>query len=362
MIKFITIRIFCISLFIVIGNSSALANTSFKIPDEKFIEEVCIFVSKFSEYGEEIGGMSYVIGNKVPDLTQVSGYIDVNNDNYDEKVYLLMGGTSHSTGNSIIDEKSGKELEVKPAEIFYEDWRWMGWGGGDIRWLKFKNKTFMISGVAKNKPTALWYINPNNEAYRVCRFKNKNKLSYSFPRPTKYLERSNVKNICDKVGKNKITTYYENLKSNKKAFSLRRESGGGTYYIDVDIDNDGKKEIIYAAHYSSGSGAGCERDFYIIDGHQDYIIQQGLFVKGGPSRDKKYDIAETYEKFYRAQELGDCSGRFKPKFFSHSGHDFLEIKMPDNHAIDHKHEVWLFKDGTANNICKFSYKNVISIY
>lgn len=328
-------------------------------PSKAVVKEVCNLVANPEKYRSDFEkifpldhGNFFADQSIIDDISQVQGFIDVNNDGEVEMVMNSIDGTAHVKSFNVIDLKKSKKIDLKYNENNLIE---MGWGLGYIRWLKYKNYTFLLNGKSAQMPERLSYFGPNNNGRKICEFKLSNKLidTASASAEAKEAKITWAENLCKDLGENKIKTYLTPLQD-KEFMVDHNNKGSGKYFIS-DIGNNDKKVKIYSVVYSSGGGPGCEKESLILEDDKKNNLLTEENIGGLEKIVDESKISKFSKLFYETQAADvSCKNRVSPKILRYNGFDLLEMDNSD--YPERKRQVWLFKDNKSVPLCKFEYK------
>lgn len=316
-------------------------------PDKALINDVCQLVADSSGTSPQ---------RSIKAFTLSKGKLDANNDGVEDDVDIEEGGSSNSKSVEITLPSSDDVIELKAKyadnEQESEDLRWMGWAS-DIKWLKYKGYAFLISYADYQGllPQYIWYIEADYKTSKLCSFTHKKHPSHvaaskearSYPW---------AEALCQQAADEKITSYLPLTQIKDLYFGNETHAD---QQIIADIANDGKKKKLYLAEYSSGAGAGCGADFFIIDGDHNHIKQKSMA-----------GLSPFSNIFYKAQnvDFGDggpiapCNTQNTPQLFTHNGYTFLEEKSSSNALQSTEamfHNIWLFLPDKSLNFCTIQH-------
>ncbi len=253
--------------------------------------------------------------------------IDLNNDGVLERVFVQDLGTAHFESFSVYKLKTDEAIELK--ELWGPDWsddkeRW----AADRAFVEYEGVNYVL-GKTSQSLSYLLYINPKNEMQIVCEFGQREK-------PIQLLKKSHDDKVCQ-CAINDQLAYVEYDKLHSLSYNEVRNAGfDETTPSDkaalIDIDNNGKKELVVSLNLSSGRGPGCEMTF------------PAVLTADRTSIDKSYE-----EKI----PSGRCGGT-KVLPFILNGKTYLDEKQPGPYA-EHR-QVYMLDKNELKTICEFDVR------
>lgn len=328
------LRIFiCLLLFIGFISSDCLAQSNLvKMPSVKTCEHIVSYANK-GELEKILIKPKKVDSNKISIPRDLPGVyrifeIDINNDGVLERVFVQDLGTAHFETFSVYKLKTDEAIELK--ELWGADWsddkeRW----AADRAFVEYEGINYVL-GKTGQSLSYLLHINPKNEMQIVCEFGQRGK-------PIQLLKKSHNDKLCQSAMNDQLTyVQYDKLHS----LSYNELQNAGLYETTpsdkaalIDIDNDGKKELVVSLNLSSGRGPGCEMTF------------PAVLTPDRTSIDKSYE-----GKFPSA---GGCRGtEVKPFIFN--GKTYLDEKQPGPYA-EHR-QVYMLDKNELKTICEFDVR------
>lgn len=182
--------------------------------------------------------------------------LDINNDGIPERVFITSGGTAHFEEYSVFRSKADKKINIKHSSD--DDWeednlRW----AYDRAFIRHRGVLYVL-GKTDQTLQYLEYISPQNRSKIVCEFDQKS-------RPYQRLKSSRNHRVCGmaQAGKLKPVTFNKLHALSHRALQAAEfyETHAGEKAALIDINNDGKKEIVVSLELSSGRGRGCGGTF-----------------------------------------------------------------------------------------------------
>lgn len=253
--------------------------------------------------------------------------IDINNDGIMERVFVESQGTAHFESFSVYKLETDEAIELKP--LWDDNWsddkeRW----AADRAFFEYQGVNYIL-GKTDQSLSYLLYVNPQNEIQVVCEFGQREQA-------TLQLVRSQNDRVCNAVLQDQISyVEYDRLHSlsyNEVRNSGLPETSPGGRAAWIDIDNDGKKEMVVTLSLSSGRGRGCAMTF------------PAVLTPDRASIDKSYN-----KKF----PPGDCNGtQVKPFVFD--GKTYLDERQTGAHA-QHR-QVYMLDKSDLKTICEFDVR------
>jgi ankyrin repeat protein len=271
-------------------------------------------------------------GTKVPE--SISGTVfkrimDINNDGVMERVFVESQGTAHFEDVSVYKLTTDEQIEMKA--LWNDNWsddeeRW----AADRAFVEYKGVTYVL-GKTDQSLSYLLYINPSNEMQVVCEFGQREK-------PLKHLKKSRNDKVCKQALNDQINyVEYNKLHSlsyNEVCNAGFRETHPGDKAALIDIDNDGKKELIASLNLSSGSGRGCESTFPAVLTGDRTSIDKGYIDK---------------------LPFGRCGGTEVNPFII-DGKTYLDERQPGAYAEHRK--VYMLNKNKLETICEFEVRPI----
>lgn len=253
--------------------------------------------------------------------------IDINNDGVLERVFVESQGTAHFENFSIYKLKKDEAIELK--ELWNDDWadkkeRW----AADRAFVEYEGVNYVL-GKTDQSLSYLLYINPKNEIQVVCEFGQRGK-------PIQLLKKSQNDKVCQRAIDDQLT-YVEYDKLHSLSYDEVRNAG---FYETapsdkaalIDIDNDGKKELVVTLNMASGRGRGCDSAFPAVL-TADRISINKSYTEKLPS--------------------GRCGGTQVLPFIL-DGKTYLDEKQPGPYA-EHR-QVYMLDKNELKTICEFEVR------
>ena len=241
------------------------------------------------------GACEYVAAQKGDGIFKSSieqGWIDANNDGQVDEIQIEFQGTSRSTVMTI----TGISTKAQGDWNYDEDWRWSGWGGSLTHWLNYKGTVFAVthSDNESHNPTYLWHVDPENKLHKECKLAIKKVVSASTP-------------LCRKLVQ--LSKEIDNPKDLKNRISIANKYGMGAIVetkgsMSADVFNNGESLKVHNTIFASGSGAGCDVYYYLLDRDIEALkgktLRDDVAAFGALSEDSKL--------FYNAQKTKSLRG------------------------------------------------------
>jgi ankyrin repeat protein len=253
--------------------------------------------------------------------------MDINNDGVMERVFVESQGTAHFENFSVYKLKTDEAIE--PKELWDADWsddkeRW----AADRAFVEYEGATYVL-GKTDQSLSYLLYINPKNEMQIVCEFGQREK-------PIQLLRKSHDDKVCKSAINDQLTyVEYDKLHS----LSYNEIQNAGFYETTpsdkaalIDINNDGKKELVVNLQLTSGRGRGCDSNF------------PAVLTADRTSIDKSYE---------GKLPSGSCGGT-KVLPFILNGKTYLDEKQTSPNA-DHR-QVYMLDKNELKTICEFDVR------
>lgn len=253
--------------------------------------------------------------------------IDINNDGIMERVFVESGGTMHWEHFAVYEASADQAVNIKTS--LSDDWE-----SNNLRWaldqafVQFKGVSYVL-GKTNQSLHYLAHINQDNEMKVVCEFGQREQ-------PLQSLKTSQNDKVCKQALEDSIDYVEFNKLHSISRDVLRQagfhETGPSEKAAMVDIDNDGKKEVIVSLELTSGAGRGCDSTFLgVLTANRENIDKQ--FTEKLPGR--------------------KCGGT-KVAPFVVDGKTYLDEREPSPHA-DHMQVYMLDKD-QLKTICEFEVR------
>ena len=182
--------------------------------------------------------------------------LDINNDGVLERVAIESEGTMRVENFNVYESASNRPIEIKQSP--QDDWEGDEFGGAmDVAFVEFRGAIYVL-GKTDQALGYLAYINPKNVMKVVCEFGQREK-------PFQRLKKSQNGEVCAMALKGGIDyvkfTKIHSLSYKAVQAAGFRETHPGDKAALIDINNDGKKELVVPLTMSSGAGRGCESTF-----------------------------------------------------------------------------------------------------
>lgn len=297
--------------------------------------QACEYVASQANKGQLQNILFKTAPDDLPDIKvpeRISGTVfkrimDINNDGIMERVFVDSQGTAHFEDFSVYKLKTDEEIKMKA--LWDDNWsddkeRW----AADRAFVEYKGVTYVLGKTDKSL-SYLLYINPSNEMQVVCEFGQREK-------PIQHLKKSLNDKVCKQAFNDQINYVEYNklhtLSYNEVCNAGFRETHPGDKAALIDIDNDGKKELVVSMSLASGSGRGCDSTFpAVLTGDRTSI-------------DKSY---------IKKLPFGRCGGT-EVKPFIIDGKTYLDEKQPGPHA-DHR-QIYMLNKDKLETICEFEVR------
>lgn len=283
--------------------------------------------------------------HEAPEYFLRRGHLDINNDGTAERVTQ---GESGTMGGDALEFTTSGGL---PLQIEQHGFEWKDYGTHGEALLPFGHKLYVAHFSAEDLryPIYLSYVTPQNTEYVVCEFAN---------------------SVTEEVGSpsedfGSCKTWLANPPETlpfAESHGLTRESIGRpeTYASnsgEVDFDNDGTQETLVALEYASGSGRGCDLNYFDILAQGQAALDQSA-KHALLMRLQGVDLEGRYP--------GACAGNIA-RWFAVKGVTYLESKYrgdaPKNRHQEF-HSISYITDGEARTACtyRFAVKTSVSRY
>lgn len=260
------------------------------------------------------------------------GLVDINGDGKKERVVVVDEGTMHWQHFEAFSE-SGKPIELRKSTE--DDWESENLGFAlDPSLIKYNGKIYIL-GKTDDYLHYLSQVNTGNVEKVVCEFAQRNT-------PVETLITSKNDKLCQLALKQQLD-YVDFDQASELTYEAIRDTGvfpdASTTPTDmaaqVDINNDGKPELVVGLEMMSGGGRGCNME------------QLGVLNR---ERDN-LDMTIT-------QQLpeSECGG-IKQNPFIFEGQTYIEIMYPSEHPIN-VHKVVQLKQGKLDTVCQFDVRLV----
>jgi len=286
------------------------------LPSKESLEKICGDIAVLDssgrrEYGDIIEQF---------DADRGITLYDINNDGVKEIAKSCLSGTMHAPCVEF-KRPNGEPLRIKNINYEWKDY----WAYG-LKNFNKNGKWFRLHSYDDTlvKPAYVSYVTPGNNEYVVCEFENIESEKFI---PTN--ESKENADICNLAQENKLQ--YVELKD-KPLMTREQVRESGRYETGIqrqgylDIDNDGKKELIAQVEYASGAGRGC--DFLYYD---ELIIENGAF-----KNDKGQTPLLNMQGINSVFRHPNCGG-MNNRLFEFSGKIYYEINTSKEHRISVLH-------------------------
>lgn len=303
-----------------------------KRSDREKIQEISGKISSLINYYKNGWGNDYIVFAK---------NFDINNDGKKELVVNMPQGTAHVGHINIFDKKISKIVDIKRDKN-------VDWESDNLRWnhdygFLLYDKNFYKIGVetsftkgfnSVDYANYVSIINKNNVEHLVCEFG----LTGEYKEE---ITKSVNDKVCNLANSNLLDYYVFDIAHNVKYEDIKnygvRETDPQKYAGEIDIDNDGKKEMIIPVDLSSGSGRGCDLSFLMEFEKKD----------GSIKRDNLNSILAERSH----PESSRCFGS-KRSVFNYDNKNYLEIKFPKNNPMK-IHQILKIENNKLEEICNF---------
>jgi ankyrin repeat protein len=327
------LRIFICLLFLIgfISTDGWAQSKLVKLPSVKACEHI-VFYANNGELEKILIKSKKVDSDKISIPHNLSGVdsifeIDINNDGVLERIFVESQGTAHFENFSVYKLETDEAIELK--ELWDADWsddkeRW----AADRAFVEYEGATYVL-GKTDQSLSYLLYINPKNEIQIVCEFGQREK-------PIQLLKKSHDDKVCQCAINDELTyVEYDKLHS----LSYNEIQNAGFYETTpsdkaalIDIDNNGKKELVVSLNLASGGGRGCASTFPVV------------LTADRTSIDKSYT-----EKL----PSGRCDGAEVLPFIL-NGKTYLDEKQTSPYA-EHR-QVYMLDKNELKTICEFDVR------
>ena len=253
--------------------------------------------------------------------------MDINNDGVLERVFVESQGTAHYEDFSVFKLKKDEAIEFK--ETWGGDWsddteRW----AADRAFFEYQGVTYVL-GKSDQSLQYLLYINPNNEIKVVCEFGQREEL-------IECVRKNHNDNVCKQASNDELN-YVEfdklhSLSDNEIRKAGFREAHAADKAALVDIDNDGRKEIVVSLKLASGAGRGCDAGFLAV------------LTADRTAIDRRYD-----DKLPSSR----CGGTTVKPFIV-NGKIYLDERQDGLHA-EHR-QIYMLDRSKLKTICEFDIR------
>jgi len=203
------------------------------------------------KYRETFGDVSDVVGEV---------FVDINNDGKPERVLLRNAGMGVTCGEEeivVINRTTGRAIEIGAGVsnvVVDEDSKT---NSTSYDFVDYQGTNYIVGRRGK----ALHYVakvNSKNKQDTLCEFGQRERHQMT-------LLKSENDEVCKLAVEDKIK-YVKYTKSHSLTYLYFQERGIRETYprekaAHIDIDNDGKKELVVSVQLSSGSGQGCEVEY-----------------------------------------------------------------------------------------------------
>lgn len=299
---------------------------------------VCRYVAEFANRGQlkkiiipsdPVDSSAVRIPNSVSYGTVFKRMLDINNDGVPERVVITSGGTAHFERYSIFGSKTDEEINIEPSP---ED----DWEEDNLRWafdrafIRYRGLVYVL-GKTDQTLQYLEYISPQNRSKVICEFDQKS-------RHYQRLKSSRNHRVCGmaQAGKLKPVTFDKLHALSHRALQAAEfyETHAGDRAALIDINNDGKKEVVVSLELSSGRGRGCGGSFL------------GVLTADRTAIDRQ--LTERLP-------AGGCGGQTVTPFMV-DGRIYLDERQ-DGPFAEHR-QIYMLDRDKLRTICKFEVRPV----
>ncbi len=205
---------------------------------------------------------------------------------------------------------------------------------GDIYFIKFDNKYYILNSKNKNEPLFLSLSN-----FKICKFKTKI-IEHLIPNPD--IEYSNE--ICSLVQENNLSkiSYIEFSKDPSKDIqnSFQTNRDFPKKIAQFDYDNDEHDNNILEISYQSGAGRGCIYNYFIeLD---------------------QYGKTKQNKVLSEIQNSMNCGGEHN-KFFKYNNLVYFIYREKQYDVSQNKYKVYLFQNNKIQTICNYKQELKIEV-
>ena len=275
---------------------AALTNTNLSVCDyivkhanERELEKILIPPTKLSDKEQ-------ILPEEIADAVKLGSTekykIDINNDGKQEQVYVTYGGSLHLSSLYVFplnEQNAGRiQINFKYDNKSYDE---ENLSSSELAFFQYQSKIYMLT-KSGNSLDALFFIDSGNQGIPVCWFGQKEHSQQS-------LIQSMNEELCNKALKGNLQ-YVEFDEEPELEEGEKLQEGMYSVYPDsdgalIDIDNDGKKELIVRQEYATN----CIRYILVAltpDGKKINKQLSDLLPQGGCGTEVKPFIykGETY--------------------------------------------------------------------
>lgn len=302
-----------------------------------------------STYENRINTLDFFSTKNIPSLTDLDAVcsgegkrtpvnealFDINNDGENEIAIKTLEGTMRIPG-MVFKDTDGKRINIKT--IGFE---WSTYWTYHSSYFEYNGRVYNLHKKDKG-PSHIRYTTADNNSYVVCEFENNESEKFT---PTNNSLLSSK--ICALASKKSLK--YVTLKGKPQLTPRQvRDAGRRETQIEqqgyVDINNDGKNELVARFIYASGAGRGCGFSYYdelnIKDGSFKNIKKQSPLLK----------MQGMNLEFGRS----NCGG-MNNNLFEHDEKIYYEINTPREHRIS------ILEGSQIRNICDIQRSTETSV-
>lgn len=247
---------------------------------------------------------------------------DIDNDGIPNKIKCEWGGTAH-IGICNYISKNNEEISFGGEDDNGRIW-------GDIYFIKYDNKSYILNANSSKEPLFLSF---NNN--KICNFKTET-IGKLIPNPD--IKFSN--NICNSIQNKRLSAINyinfdkEPLDRDLASYQWFWESPQKSAFLDYN--NDGIVDNVLEVSYASGAGRGCDTNYFL------------------DLKNNKNNLLKKLKK-----EI-DC-GATKNKFFTHKNLNYFEYKNEHYDKSRNTHKVFLIKDSKIYTVCDYKKELKITV-
>jgi hypothetical protein len=263
----------------------------------------------------------YAYGEPTPTIQ-----LDVDNDGENDAVQILYGGTSNTPWVQANDEML--DSDFTDGEDSFGHW------SGQIKLLRHRGRVYEVfysDGATLDYPVFVGMYLPDNATRLVCSFES----NAPPPRLRATEGHEAAAPICEAVARRGTSDY--------AAMSLDDQQVGSSYFEraaePVDFMNDGRPRNVRRMLLASGSGAGCDTEFYALPGE----VAPPEYRQQTSPEDAALAALQTTTPDNLHVRIGNgygaCHGNIA-RFHQINGSTVFEQRFPGDRPQLHDHEFW----------------------
>lgn len=278
-------------------------------------------------------------GADFADYSIRKGWIDINNDGTEERLEYDKDDKAKVTAASGKDAPAITQDGEKAAFTLMPSQRWMRFGG----------QNFLLDfAVQAVNPKALWFVQPDFTALKLCDYETTQKVTASKPDLNAQKE-FDVKKLCEAVAKQQGVEYVTVGEMSPITIDAAQKATGE---VTVDLNKDGESDVLYAIDYQRKDG--CRYRYFLpkADIHPDSAEDQPLSTLGNQLYWAQLSQPDDPDG---KREPMDCVTAKDSRLITYGDETLLERgDLSEAPAGDQLyHQVWLFRSNEKYELCHF---------